>query len=277
MVSISRSITTSWRGNQGSEPLYSQLTNTTSTISDDLPRDGADNALPGTGFALKGSAKESMSKRSEDHGTQSAGELGVGEMDGGRFKIEPLRRTGEDAAAMRARLLCVQCCTLHYRLEVADSGLDQSRKRGILESDLLLSTFADAYLPTMNSEQLQQYDRFLDENDWDIYYWATQESMASGTAHGPPRLANADDQGIKIKGTPPMNAKYAGEWAQTVGAFKPAYRPVPVRWRNSWILRQLREHVVQRSAGGVSEGKAGAGGASGGGLGRMPEVRSFDS
>ena len=34
------------------------------------------------------------------------GELGVGELEGAKFKIEPLRRTGEDANTMRARLLC---------------------------------------------------------------------------------------------------------------------------------------------------------------------------
>lgn len=34
-------------------------------------------------------------------------ELGVGEMEGGAFKVEPLRRTGEDANTMRARLLCM--------------------------------------------------------------------------------------------------------------------------------------------------------------------------
>ena len=33
-------------------------------------------------------------------------ELQVGELEGGSFKIEPLLRTGEDAATMRARLLC---------------------------------------------------------------------------------------------------------------------------------------------------------------------------
>lgn len=33
-------------------------------------------------------------------------ELGVGEMEGAKFKVEPLRRTGEDANTMRARLLC---------------------------------------------------------------------------------------------------------------------------------------------------------------------------
>ena len=33
-------------------------------------------------------------------------ELGVGELQGATFKVEPLRRVGEDPATMRARLLC---------------------------------------------------------------------------------------------------------------------------------------------------------------------------
>ena len=35
-----------------------------------------------------------------------SGELGVGELQGAKFKIEPLRRTGEDDATKRARLVC---------------------------------------------------------------------------------------------------------------------------------------------------------------------------
>ena len=34
-------------------------------------------------------------------------ELGVGELQGAKFKIEPLRRTGEDGNTKRARLLCM--------------------------------------------------------------------------------------------------------------------------------------------------------------------------
>ncbi|KAK9477464.1 Flavinator of succinate dehydrogenase [Lipomyces japonicus] len=71
------------------------------------------------------------------------------------FKIEPLPRPGEPIENKRARLLY------------------QSRKRGILETDLLLSRFAKTYLATMTAEQLEDYDRFLDEYDWDIYYWVT--------------------------------------------------------------------------------------------------------
>lgn len=53
--------------------------------------------------------------------------------------------------------------------------LYQSRKRGMLENDLLLSTFAAKYLKTMTPDQIEQYDKLINKpsNDWDIYYWAT--------------------------------------------------------------------------------------------------------
>lgn len=73
-----------------------------------------------------------------------------------RMKIQPIKRTGESIDVMRARLVY------------------QSRKRGILESDLLLSRFAKKYLNTFTMEQLKEYDELLDEADWDIYYWATK-------------------------------------------------------------------------------------------------------
>ena len=38
----------------------------------------------------------------------------------------------------------------------------QSRKRGILETDLVLSTFADKYLPTMSPEELKEYDEVME-------------------------------------------------------------------------------------------------------------------
>jgi len=50
----------------------------------------------------------------------------------------------------------------------------QSRKRGTLESDLLLSTFARDHLGSMDEAELREYDKLLDEPDWDIYYWATE-------------------------------------------------------------------------------------------------------
>ncbi|KAI1473962.1 DUF339-domain-containing protein [Daldinia eschscholtzii] len=237
------------------------------------------------GFAHNPPPMEPHKQRSQD--------IGVGELEGTEFRVEPMRRTGEDDATMRARLVY------------------QSRKRGTLESDLLLSTFADEYLPAMNREQMEQYDLFLDENDWDIYYWATQEPPADATATATPTPSIATEDtssadyaggveaaiseatpldtssssggpattttttsehlttgGAPLSGdssqgkepAPPVAAASAaasaepyrtqaetGEWAQTVGTFKPAYRPVPARWRNSEILQLLRQHVKARS------------------------------
>lgn len=72
------------------------------------------------------------------------------------FKMDPIPRPNEPIETKRARLLY------------------QSRKRGILESDLILSKFASLYLKDMTLEELVEYDRLLDENDWDIYYWVTK-------------------------------------------------------------------------------------------------------
>jgi succinate dehydrogenase assembly factor 2 len=171
----------------------------------------------------------------------------------------------------------------------------------------------------MSKEQMTQYDLFLDENDWDIYYWATQEapspatkssfssssSAASGAesssdasyagdAHAQAAVNAAGTQTSTWKPTSPFqdaadsrsappgqagkNAAAAaaaaseepyrkpgeGEWAQTVGTFKPAYRPVPARWKDSEVLALLREHVKRRSMGGKE----------GGGMGFMPNLKN---
>ncbi|KAN0080647.1 Flavinator of succinate dehydrogenase domain containing protein [Elaphomyces granulatus] len=180
-------------------------------------------------------------------------ELGVGEMEGIAFKVKPLRREEEDVNKMKARLLY------------------QSRKRGILETDLLLSTFADAYLADMTVEQLRQYDIFLDENDWDIYYWATQEP--SNTASATSSASSDVDKDVPTE-VWKKGAAMSGEWAQTVGAFKPAYRPVPSRWAHSEILALLRKHVDDKSVSGFQVAKDRT---TGGGLGRMPNIKIFSS
>ena len=191
-------------------------------------------------------------------------------------------------------LLCIITETIPHADQCCWGATDQSRKRGTLESDLLLSTFADANLATMTSSQLEQYDRFLDENDWDIYYWATQEpsptSLETAEGAGPEAATPAAQGQGKGKETDTdlwrQGQPRSGEWAQTVGAFKPAYRPVPQRWKNSEILSMLRKHVLERSAGGVHEAEdakvQGQGlqqsvkGTGGGGMGFMPEVKNFD-
>lgn len=73
-----------------------------------------------------------------------------------RVKVAPKERHGEDVHTLRSRLVY------------------QSRKRGILETDLLLSGFAAKYLNKLSVQELKEYDALLDELDWDIYYWATK-------------------------------------------------------------------------------------------------------
>ncbi|POR38650.1 Succinate dehydrogenase assembly factor 2, mitochondrial, partial [Tolypocladium paradoxum] len=174
-------------------------------------------------------------------------------------RIAPLRRTGEDDDTKRARLLCT--CPRRPRPALRMPPLtpraraDQSRKRGILESDLLLSTFAAARLPSMTGPQLAQYDLLLDENDWDIYYWATQRDADAGPGFSTNPADDHDgdrDDDALVRPTPPP-----GEWAQTVGNVKPAYRPVPTRWQGSEMLELLRSHVRSRSVhGGDGTGMA---------------------
>ena len=127
----------------------------------------------------------------------------------------------------------------------------------------------------MTFKQMQQYDLFLDENDWDIYYWATQdpepseqnpsEQTASSTTTTHPEEDTPTETWMRT------GAK-SGEWKQTVGAFKAAYRPVPSRWADSEILGLLRQHVRDNSAHGF---KAARSRRSGTGLGRMPNVQVF--
>jgi hypothetical protein len=142
----------------------------------------------------------------------------------------------------------------------------------------------------MSRSQLEQYDLFLDENDWDIYYWATQSEANTPTSleyaegavtekknHTTEYSSPADPEQAQETDAWRQGAPRSGEWAQTVGAFKPAYRPVPQRWKDSEVLGLLRTHVKARSAGGVLENVKEAANtkASGSGLGRMPDVQTF--
>lgn len=160
-----------------------------------------------------------------------------------------------------------------------------------------MSTFAAAHLATMTPVQLGQYDRFLDENDWDIYYWVTQEEQevaAAAEAAGAAAAAaeakeNADGTTMPTTTTTGSGPRErpAHEWAQTVGTFKPAYRPVPARWQGSEILAMLRQHVLERSAEGVigrgdgsatatmAGGKGAAAKRTGEGMAFMPPLTDF--
>ena len=105
---------------QKSKPLNPHLTNTNSTISNEMPSVGADKPPPELISSVDGDAKpkDAVPENTErmTGGTQGGApdsgpnsELDVGEMEGAKFKVEPLRRTGEDGNTMRARLLCPLC------------------------------------------------------------------------------------------------------------------------------------------------------------------------
>ena len=93
------------------------MTNTNSTISNEMPSAGKDSVPPefikdvDPDFVPKDSVPENTKRMTGE--TQSGApedgpnsDLGVGEMEGAKIKIEPIRREGEDSATMRARLLC---------------------------------------------------------------------------------------------------------------------------------------------------------------------------
>jgi hypothetical protein len=105
------------RDAQTSKPKAPHMTNTTSTISNEMPSVGADKAPPefitsvDPNFTPKDSVPENVEHMTGEtqKGAPGGGpnaELGVGEMEGAKLKVEPLRREGEDPATMRARLLC---------------------------------------------------------------------------------------------------------------------------------------------------------------------------
>lgn len=75
--------------------------------------------------------------------------------DMSEVKLEPAYRPNEPTETKRARLFY------------------QSRKRGILETCVILGKFGKEYLHTLSREELEDYDQFMNENDWDIFYWIT--------------------------------------------------------------------------------------------------------
>ena len=103
---------------QKEKPNNPHMTNTSSTITNDMPSLGKDKPPPDMlssadlNFVPEDRVPENTERMTG--GTQAGSpdkvsppEFGVGEMEGVSFKVEPLRRTGEDLITMRARLLCL--------------------------------------------------------------------------------------------------------------------------------------------------------------------------
>ncbi len=51
-------------------------------------------------------------------------------------------------------------------------------RRGMLELDLILVPFAEQHVPSMQSEQLQQYRALLAHEDQDLFVWLTRRGPA---------------------------------------------------------------------------------------------------
>merc|ERR1711941_103883 len=54
--------------------------------------------------------------------------------------------------------------------------LRQSRKRGISENDLLLSTWFQQEKDNMSMKELEEYDMIINApvNEWDLFYWISK-------------------------------------------------------------------------------------------------------
>ncbi|CAI2324591.1 unnamed protein product [Caenorhabditis sp. 36 PRJEB53466] len=85
-----------------------------------------------------------------------------------------------------SRLLSVsQSCRSLTRAEIPGEKLDakrarllyQSKKRGILENDILLGDFADENLKKMSAEQLKAYDKLIngEHMEWDLFYYLSNK------------------------------------------------------------------------------------------------------
>ena len=110
--------TNTHRKHQMDRPLNPHMTNTTSTIANEMPTLRKDKPPPemissvDRDFVPKDSVPENTEhmtggtqKPVPDSGPNK--ELEVGEMEGASFKVEPKRRFGEDINTRRARLLCL--------------------------------------------------------------------------------------------------------------------------------------------------------------------------
>jgi antitoxin CptB len=49
----------------------------------------------------------------------------------------------------------------------------RSWRRGMKEMDLILGPYADAHIGQLGPDELDAYERLLDENDQDLYLWIT--------------------------------------------------------------------------------------------------------
>ena len=52
----------------------------------------------------------------------------------------------------------------------------QSCHRGCKETDMILGRFAKKYIKEFDDKELLQYEKFINEDDWNIYAWVVGNS-----------------------------------------------------------------------------------------------------
>lgn len=53
-------------------------------------------------------------------------------------------------------------------------------RRGFREMDLLMGSFADAYLGEMSDDDLSEFERLLSTPDWEVYAWLIGQKNVPG-------------------------------------------------------------------------------------------------
>ncbi|KAK0396325.1 hypothetical protein QR680_001671 [Steinernema hermaphroditum] len=73
--------------------------------------------------------------------------------------------------------------------------LYQSKKRGILENDILIGGFAETNLSVFTQEQLDMYDRIIngEHMEWDLFYYISGKKVA------PKNLQDSDVFKLMVK------------------------------------------------------------------------------
>jgi antitoxin CptB len=73
----------------------------------------------------------------------------------------------------------------YMRLPMPDARLDKLRyrawRRGFLEADLILGSFADARLADLSAAEIDAFDVLLDQPDQDVWDWLMLNTPAPAT------------------------------------------------------------------------------------------------
>ena len=58
-------------------------------------------------------------------------------------------------------------------------------RRGFREMDLLMGSFADAHIASLNDEGLDEFERLLQIPDWEVYAWLIGQKSVPPNHQGP--------------------------------------------------------------------------------------------